>query len=424
MTDTKPKTSSLPSGGNASRKGSVPLDREPRSFLSFEQFLHFLNLSCRTIDLSRKDLFDALLLECCERGELDWQSPGTLRRVAGCLGAKEGDARRLVQGLVLGGPRGDDAEAARRALRLVDESGLFEWDAATSTFLARAGAPGRPPEARPSPSASDASSDSEPRATRGLDSRRKISITRRELPGVAPQRPCSLERAVKQRLGEVIQEGLLDSVLPYVVPKESAPARGHRRSSCQRTDKPASQGRDDAGSTQHQPDCEVVIYVSDEVKNLKREYKCSQGLLVSKMGYFAEVTTGQKLEDMDISVHCDMDTFDWLMRWIKKDSLPASERPSLDPGNVLPVLVSAAFLQMDPLLAACLRFCHDRMGEVVDSSDTIGGLNDNNVARVARTPTVGPRVPRGPDHVVAVPRGSAALATTPPGALCLCPAVV
>ena len=38
---------------------------------------------------------------------------------------------------------------------------------------------------------------------------------------------------------------------------------------------------------------------------------------------------GQKLEDMDISVHCDITIFDWLMRWVKKDSLPENSWPKL-----------------------------------------------------------------------------------------------
>ena len=37
--------------------------------------------------------------------------------------------------------------------------------------------------------------------------------------------------------------------------------------------------------------------------------------------------TGQKLEDMDISVHCDITVFDWLMRWVKKDL----SRPEIAP---------------------------------------------------------------------------------------------
>lgn len=38
---------------------------------------------------------------------------------------------------------------------------------------------------------------------------------------------------------------------------------------------------------------EVEIHVCDEVKNLKKDFRCPQKLLVSKMGYFAEVTTGK-----------------------------------------------------------------------------------------------------------------------------------
>lgn len=39
--------------------------------------------------------------------------------------------------------------------------------------------------------------------------------------------------------------------------------------------------------------------------------------------------SGQKLEDMDISVHCDLNIFDWLMRWVKKDLNPHESPPTL-----------------------------------------------------------------------------------------------
>lgn len=46
------------------------------------------------------------------------------------------------------------------------------------------------------------------------------------------------------------------------------------------------------------------------------------------MGYFRDITTGQSLEDVDISVHCDITIFEWLMAWIKhqdkRDSLFSS----------------------------------------------------------------------------------------------------
>lgn len=99
---------------------------------------------------------------------------------------------------------------------------------------------------------------------------------------------------------------------------------------------------------------EVIIHVCDEVKNTSKDFMCPQSLLVSKMGYFADVTAGQKLEDMDISVHCDIQIFEWLMKWVKaedgnnssRSSDPPNEAPNLNINNVIPILVSASFLQV------------------------------------------------------------------------------
>lgn len=103
---------------------------------------------------------------------------------------------------------------------------------------------------------------------------------------------------------------------------------------------------------------EIVIHVCDEVKNTTRDFSCSQRLLVNKMGYFAEVTAGQKLDEMDISVHCDIQIFDWLIKWMKltdfvessgckKPTIEVSEdMPRFDANNVIPILVSAGFLQV------------------------------------------------------------------------------
>ena len=47
---------------------------------------------------------------------------------------------------------------------------------------------------------------------------------------------------------------------------------------------------------------------------------------------------------MDISVHCDIKIFDWLMCWIKHDNF--LEKPSLDTATVVSILVSASFLKV------------------------------------------------------------------------------
>ncbi|XP_049542674.1 SANT and BTB domain regulator of class switch recombination [Anopheles darlingi] len=128
---------------------------------------------------------------------------------------------------------------------------------------------------------------------------------------------------------------------------------------------------------------EVVIHVCDEVKGSSRDFSCPQKLLITKMGYFADVTAGQRLEDMDISVHCDLQIFEWLMKWVKKESVSQEDWPALDPTNVIPILVSASFLQMEPLLLDCLSFCHARLNEVVKASANLACLNDSIITRLA-----------------------------------------
>lgn len=111
---------------------------------------------------------------------------------------------------------------------------------------------------------------------------------------------------------------------------------------------------------------EVVIHVCDEIKNLKKDFRCSQKLLVSKMGYFAEVTTGQKLEDMDISVHCDVTIFDWLMRWVKKESTSEENWPTLGADNLVQKSLQIIFIlgllcQTMKIIFRSIRICLQRL---------------------------------------------------------------
>ncbi|XP_050353741.1 SANT and BTB domain regulator of class switch recombination [Nymphalis io] len=213
------------------------------------------------------------------------------------------------------------------------------------------------------------------------------------------------------KLNDVINEGILDSILPYLVgyKKPSKTTSVYtpiikKTPSNVSTDvkKPASFGafvnekesRDRLGRrkssvvaaqerSNQKHDGDVEIHVCDEVKGLKKDFKCPQKLLVSKMGYFADVTAGQRLEDMDISVHCDIQIFDWLMRWVKRDTILVADWPLLDPHNVVPILVSASFLQMEPLLHDCLIYCHAHMNDIVKTSTNLACLSDALLTRLA-----------------------------------------
>jgi len=66
----------------------------------------------------------------------------------------------------------------------------------------------------------------------------------------------------------------------------------------------------------------MVIHVCDEAKNLKQDFTCPRDLLVKEMRYFAEYLSvdAHRWEEVDISVHCDVQIFDWLMNYVRRNT--------------------------------------------------------------------------------------------------------
>ena len=64
---------------------------------------------------------------------------------------------------------------------------------------------------------------------------------------------------------------------------------------------------------------------------VKQDFTCPRDLLVQEMRYFAEYlsTDTQRMEEVDISVHCDVQIFDWLMKYVKKTTRETTSSPSL-----------------------------------------------------------------------------------------------
>ncbi|XP_076624868.1 uncharacterized protein LOC143343648 [Colletes latitarsis] len=203
---------------------------------------------------------------------------------------------------------------------------------------------------------------------------------------------------MKTNLSDILHEGLLDSVLPYVIPKTTISQPVIKKSilnteikKCNSlsnnietkvitniTHKENGKNKMNKKTLEN----EVEIHVCDEEKNVKKNFHCPQELLIKKMRYFADITAGQKLEEIDISVHCDIVIFDWLMRWVKKDIIKKSEWPILEPNNVIPIMVSASFLQMEPLLENCLQYCHVNMSSILKTSTILTCLDDNLLTRL------------------------------------------
>ena len=80
------------------------------------------------------------------------------------------------------------------------------------------------------------------------------------------------------------------------------------------------------------------------------------------MRYFAEYLSSdaQLWDEVDISVHCDVPVFEWLMRYAKRGMLEGAcgEKlseplpcPTLEPGSTVSILISSDFLKMDKLVS-------------------------------------------------------------------------
>jgi hypothetical protein len=73
----------------------------------------------------------------------------------------------------------------------------------------------------------------------------------------------------------------------------------------------------------------LVIHVCDENRMINRDFKVNKTLLLSHMKYFTTYLSGSDaFDDIDISVHCDVHIFDWLVKYVHNQSKP----PAL--GNV------------------------------------------------------------------------------------------
>ena len=98
---------------------------------------------------------------------------------------------------------------------------------------------------------------------------------------------------------------------------------------------------------------------------VKRDFVCPRDILVREMRYFSEYLSSDThtWDEVDISVHCDVPVFTWLMTYAKRGMMegPCGEKlaeplaaPSLEPGNVVSILISSEFLKMDALVCVCV----------------------------------------------------------------------
>ena len=111
---------------------------------------------------------------------------------------------------------------------------------------------------------------------------------------------------------------------------------------------------------------------------MNKDFKCDKVLLISNMKYFEKYLSDSKsLDDIDISVHCDIGIFDWLMQFIHRKD------PVIEIKNSVSILISSDFLQMKDLVEEALVFVSRNLNEIIQLPIDMNCMNSALVKRLA-----------------------------------------
>ena len=125
----------------------------------------------------------------------------------------------------------------------------------------------------------------------------------------------------------------------------------------------------------------VVIHVKDEARKVSRDFACDRRVLLREMRYFRSyLGDAEGFEDLDISVHCDVHIFEWLVQWIHAPGKP----PPLDASSVVSILISSEFLEMARLVDHCLTFMAATLQEILGLPIDLSCMSDALVQRLAQ----------------------------------------
>jgi hypothetical protein len=86
--------------------------------------------------------------------------------------------------------------------------------------------------------------------------------------------------------------------------------------------------------------------------------------------------------DIEISVYCDVVVFAWLLQYAQYPAGPNC--PVLSNANVMAVLISSSFLQMDSLVAHCVSYVAVNFHDLVQLGADVGSLAEPLLQAIAK----------------------------------------
>ena len=125
----------------------------------------------------------------------------------------------------------------------------------------------------------------------------------------------------------------------------------------------------------------VIIHVCDENQRISRDFCCKRDILVGHMKYFEKFLAENEngYDDIDISVHCDVEIFEWLMTYIHEPDKP----PRIDKAIIVSILISSEFLQMESLVELCVQHVSSNMNEIIKLPIDLSCISEKLINRIA-----------------------------------------
>ena len=85
-------------------------------------------------------------------------------------------------------------------------------------------------------------------------------------------------------------------------------------------------------------------------------------------------------DDIDISVHCDVEIFEWLMCYIHEIE---KHKQIIDKSIVVSILISSEFLQMDVLVDECLVCIANNLNDIIKLPIDLSCISDRLINKLA-----------------------------------------
>jgi hypothetical protein len=135
----------------------------------------------------------------------------------------------------------------------------------------------------------------------------------------------------------------------------------------------------------------VHLRIIDKDRNQEHIFACPLSLILTHMTFFVEYMKRFDAgtdSDIEIPIHCDLDVFAWIYRWIQAVGVngdavcSAAESPVLTVNRVVGVLVASQFLGMPKLHQQAAQFIAANFENVLDLSVDLTGMLDSTTAEI------------------------------------------